>query len=31
MENAIDLELLRNEFQFIGLGRQIAEFVSQHP
>jgi hypothetical protein len=31
MENAIDLESLSREFQFVGLGRQVDEFVSQHP
>jgi cell division protein FtsB len=31
MENAIDLESLSREFQFVELGRQVADFVSQHP
>jgi hypothetical protein len=31
MGNAIDLESLSQEFQFLELGRQIREFVSQHP
>jgi hypothetical protein len=30
MENAIDLESLSREFQFVELGRQVGEFVSQH-
>jgi hypothetical protein len=30
MENAIDLESLSSEFQFVELGRQVGEFVSQH-
>jgi hypothetical protein len=28
MENAIDLESLSREFQFVELGRQVREFVS---
>jgi hypothetical protein len=31
MEHASDFESLSTEFQFIGLGRQVAEFLSQHP
>jgi predicted nucleic acid-binding Zn-ribbon protein len=31
MRNAIDLESLSAEFQFVELGRQVSEFVSQHP
>jgi hypothetical protein len=31
MENPIDLQLLSSEFQFVELGRQVAEFISQHP
>jgi hypothetical protein len=31
MENTIDLESLSTEFQFVELGRQVADFVSQHP
>jgi hypothetical protein len=31
MENAIDLESLSTEFQFVELGRQVGEFVLQHP
>jgi hypothetical protein len=30
-KNAMDLESLSREFQFVGLGQQIGEFVSQHP
>jgi hypothetical protein len=30
-ENAIDLESLSTEFQFIGLWRQVTELASQHP
>jgi hypothetical protein len=31
MENALDLESLSREFQFVDRGRQVAEFVSRHP
>jgi hypothetical protein len=31
MENALDLESLTKEVQFVELGRQVAEFISQHP
>jgi uncharacterized protein YukE len=31
MENAMDLESLSTEFQFIKLGQRVGEFVSQHP
>jgi hypothetical protein len=31
MGNALDLESLTKEFDFVELGRQVAEFVSQHP
>jgi hypothetical protein len=31
MGNALDLESLTKEFQFVKLGRQVAEFISQHP
>jgi hypothetical protein len=31
MENAIDLQSLSSEFQFVEFGRQVAEFTSQHP
>jgi chromosome segregation ATPase len=31
MGNALDLESLTKEFQFVELGRQVSEFVSQHP
>jgi myosin heavy subunit len=31
LENAIDLESLSTEFQFVELGRRAGEFVSQHP
>jgi hypothetical protein len=31
MENAIDLESLSSEFQFVELGQRVREFVSQHP
>jgi regulator of replication initiation timing len=30
MENAIDLESLSSEFQFVELGRRVEEFISQH-
>jgi hypothetical protein len=30
MENAIDIESLSAEFQFVDLGSRVAEFVSQH-
>jgi hypothetical protein len=31
MGNALDLESLTKEFQFVELGRQVAEFILQHP
>jgi chromosome segregation ATPase len=31
MENAIDLEWLSTEFQFVKFGRRVGEFVWQHP
>jgi hypothetical protein len=31
IENALDLESLSWEFQFLELGRQVGEFLSQHP
>jgi hypothetical protein len=31
MGNVLDLESLTKEFQFVELGRQVAEFLSQHP
>jgi hypothetical protein len=31
MENAMDLEPVSGEFQFVELRRQVGEFVSQHP
>jgi oligoendopeptidase F len=31
MGNVLDLESLTKELQFVELGRQVAEFLSQHP
>jgi oligoendopeptidase F len=31
MGNALDLESLTKEFQFVELGRQVAEFLSRYP
>jgi capsule polysaccharide export protein KpsE/RkpR len=31
MGNVLDLESLTKEFQFAELGRQVSEFLSQHP
>jgi hypothetical protein len=31
MENATDYESLSTEFHFVKLGRQVREFISQHP
>jgi hypothetical protein len=31
VENALDLESLSREFQFVELGRQVGEFISKHP
>jgi predicted nucleic acid-binding Zn-ribbon protein len=31
IRNALDLESLTKEFQFVKLGRQVAEFISHHP
>jgi uncharacterized caspase-like protein len=31
MGNALDLESVIKQFQFVELGRQVAEFLSQHP
>jgi hypothetical protein len=30
-ENAFNIELLTKKVQFVGLGRRVEEFVSQHP
>jgi peptidoglycan hydrolase CwlO-like protein len=31
IENALDIESLSSEFQFVELGRKVTEFISQHP